>query len=150
MADLGERNDETSSVGDPYMASVASTGRCHFLRVHTPLLRHAPRTRDGHPDLSGIWYAAEVGDIIDVSTFPPDLVKAAGLSVPTGAPVDDPCPKGNCITQEPFPTDGGNIARSLPGKALPYQPWARKAVLAHMLVGARWMNLRAPAYSDLA
>jgi hypothetical protein len=94
-----------------------------------------PRTREGHPDLSGIWYAAEANSSVDIATFPPDLVaealKPAGAPAPGGAPPEEPCLKG-CITQEPFPVDGGNIGRSLPGKTLPYQPWARQLVVQRL------------------
>jgi hypothetical protein len=68
--------------------------------------------------------------------FPPGLLaealKAAGQAPPPSALGDDPCAKGDCITQEPFPADGANIGRSLPGKTLPYQPWARQLVVRHM------------------
>jgi hypothetical protein len=93
----------------------------------------APRTRAGHPDLSGIWYGADASSTIDNSQLPQDLMleilKAAGLTAPPTQSGDDPCLKGGCITQEPFPIDGLNIGRSLPGKTLPYRPWARQLVL---------------------
>lgn len=98
----------------------------------------APRMREGHPDLSGIWYAAEAKSSVDASQMPPDLLaetlRAQGA---TSKPASgDSCENG-CITQEAFPVDGINIARSLPGKTLPYRPWARRAVLKHMLLRAK-------------
>ena len=100
----------------------------------------APRARDGHPDLSGIWYAADAGASVDVSQMPPALlaetVKARGAPGASGPVTKDPCLNG-CISQEDFGIDGVNIGRSLPGKTLPYQPWARKAVLEHMLANAK-------------
>jgi hypothetical protein len=125
--------------------SCVTPSRAQWLHYPTPglprakdgapnLKAPAPRTRDGHPDLSGIWYAAEAKAAVDLSTFPPDLLaealKAAGPSAPPPPqPTDDPCAKGDCISQEPFPFDGGNIGRSLPGKTLPYQPAARQLVV---------------------
>jgi hypothetical protein len=99
-----------------------------------------PRVRDGHPDLSGIWYAADAKDSVDMSQMPPDLLaetlKARGAPGAPGPVTDDPCQNG-CISQEEFGVDGVNIGRSLPDKTLPYQPWARKAVLQHMLANAK-------------
>ncbi len=44
----------------------------------------APRTPAGHPDLSGIWYAADANSTIDTSQLPPELMAealtAAGIS----------------------------------------------------------------------
>ena len=95
----------------------------------------APRTREGRPDLSGIWYASDADSSVNVSTFPPSLLaealQAKGPAVSPGASPDDSCLKG-CITQEPFPVDGANIGRSLPGRTLPYQPWARQLVVQRL------------------
>jgi hypothetical protein len=107
----------------------------------TPNLKApAPRTRDGHPDLSGIWYAADATSAVDVSQMPPDLLvetlKAQRAPSAPGPATDDPCLKG-CISQEDFGVDGVNIGRSLPDKTLPYQPWARQAVLQHMIANAK-------------
>src|SRR5580765_3210552 len=63
----------------------------------------APRLADGHPDLSGIWHAAQ----------PRQCVNSAGDSVPCGFEIG-----GSPL--------GGNLGRNLPGGALPYQPWADK------------------------
>jgi hypothetical protein len=114
-------------------------------RDGTPnLTAPAPRTPEGKPDLSGLWYAADVppdGSIDLRSTLPPDLfadaLKAAGRPARPGPTADDPCLRGGCITQEPFPMDGANIGRSLPGRTLPYQPWARQLVVRRMAVMAK-------------
>ncbi len=102
------------------------------------LTAKAPRTHEGRPDLSGVWYAAEVPPegTFDFTVLPPELVADAmkAGAFPPGPPPDDPCLKGGCITQEPFPLDGANMGRSLPGKTLPYQPWARQFVLQQMAV----------------
>src|SRR5580704_17221734 len=107
----------------------------------TPNLKAAtPRTRDGHPDLSGIWYATDARSSIDVSQMPPDLLvealKAQGAPRAPGPVTDAPCVNA-CISEEEFGVDGVNIGRSLPDKTLPYQPWARKAVLQHMIANAK-------------
>jgi hypothetical protein len=100
------------------------------LNLHAP----TPRTNRGKPDFSGIWYSADAAPGIDVpALLPADLLtemrKAAGQPDPPPPPVDDPCAKEDCITQEPFPMDGFSMGRSLPGRALPYQPWARQLVI---------------------
>jgi hypothetical protein len=63
----------------------------------------APRLSDRHPDLSGIWHAAQ----------PRQCLNPAGGSVPCGTEIG-----GSPL--------GGNLGRNLPGSALPYQPWAAK------------------------
>ncbi len=50
----------------------------------------------------------------------------------------------DCISQEPFPADGLNIGRSLPGKILPYQPWARQIVLQHIVAPLQGKLLEDP------
>jgi hypothetical protein len=104
----------------------------------------APRTREGKPDLSGIWYGEPVlaGESPDlVPLLPPvmftEALKVAGIPAPApGGPKDDPCPTHDCISQEDFPSDGVNMGQSLPGKTLPYQPWARQLVVQHMAAAA--------------
>jgi len=61
------------------------------------------RAADRHPDLSGIWHAAQ----------PRQCVNRAGDSAPCGTEIG-----GSPL--------GGNLGRNLPGSALPYQPWADK------------------------
>jgi hypothetical protein len=72
--------------------------------------------------------------------MPPDLLvealKVQGAPVAPGPVKDDPCLNG-CISQEDFGIDGVNIGRSLPNKTLPYQPWARQAVLQHMIANSK-------------
>ena len=63
----------------------------------------APRLPDGHPDLSGLWHAAQ----------PRQCTNADGQSVPCGIEIG-----GSPL--------GGNLGRNLPGGTLPYQPWAAK------------------------
>jgi len=65
----------------------------------------APHLADGHPDLSGLWHAAQ----------PRRCVNSAGESVPCGLEIG-----GSPL--------GGNLGRNLPDATLPYQPWAAKVV----------------------
>jgi len=62
-----------------------------------------PRMADGHPDLSGLWHAAQ----------PRQCTNAAGDVVQCGNEIG-----GGQLA--------GNLGRNLPGGSLPYQPWAEK------------------------
>jgi hypothetical protein len=62
----------------------------------------APRMPDGHPDLSGLWHAAQARQ----------CKNAKGEPIPCGIEL------GGSVL-------GGNLGRNLPGGFLPYQPWAR-------------------------
>jgi hypothetical protein len=88
----------------------------------------APLTRQGRPDLSGIWYAAEIIAPGAPVPLPPHVVSA--LFGDAGAPPLRPCPphEENCITQESVPPELFNIGGKRPG-GLPYQPWAAELVL---------------------
>jgi hypothetical protein len=70
----------------------------------------APRTPDGKPDLSGMWFSAEV------------LPECVGQK--------------DCIPQMNLPADQINIGRTLKG-GLPYQPWAAKLVAERTANGAK-------------
>ena len=85
------------------MAAVPDRGHPQNAGWQTESDAPAPRLPDGHPDLSGLWHAAQPGQCVD----------RAGNSVPCGLEIG-----GSPL--------GGNLGRNLPGGTLPYQPWAAK------------------------
>jgi len=96
----------------------------------------SPRTPAGKPDLTGIWYSANVVQDDAVAFLPRELLAAiestAGSPPPGPSQNDNPCQSHSCIEQEGFPVDGLNIGRRLTGMTLPYQAWAREAVIQQL------------------
>jgi hypothetical protein len=98
------------SVADAQWLGYPTPGIARLASGAPNMKARAPRTRDGKPDFSGIWFA--------------------------NVPAKDYCREKDCVQEERMAREQINIGIKLPG-GLPYTDWSKQQMLARRIEGER-------------